>query len=157
MDIIQEFGRYVELIPLNITEIIIAAILLYGAVMGLKNGFLKELASMTGFFIGLFLAWKYYDRVDGNIITFLAIWIATPILLGVLATMLTKLLDWTLVGGMMNRLLGCVFGVTKWAVLIVCLMIMTGRLGYLDKYIDHNSVPGVNYMEKKWKTLQESL
>ena len=53
MEFIQQLGKYVEMIPLNTTEIVALAILLYGAVMGLKNGFLKELASMTGFFIGL--------------------------------------------------------------------------------------------------------
>lgn len=157
MEIIQELGKYVEMIPLNTTEIVVLAILLYGAVMGLKNGFLKELASMTGFFIGLFLAWKYYDQIDGGILAFLAIWIVTPIVLGVLASLATKLLDWTLVGGLMNRLLGCIFGITKWAALIICVLVVTGKMEYLDKYIDRKSIPGVTYIEEKWKTLRESL
>lgn len=157
MEIIQELGRYVEMIPLNTTEIVVLAILLYGAVMGLKNGFLKELASMTGFFIGLFLAWKYYDQIDGGIFAFLAIWIVTPIVLGILASLATKLLDWTLVGGLMNRLLGCIFGITKWAALIICVLVVTGQMEQLDKYIDRKSIPGVTYIEEKWKTLRESL
>lgn len=157
MEIIQELGMYVEMIPLNTTEIVVLAILLYGAVMGLKNGFLKELASMTGFFIGLYLAWRYYDQIGGGAIAFLAIWILTPIALGLIATLATKLLDWTLVGGLMNRVLGCILGVTKWAVLIVCVTIMTGQVEYLDKYVDRNSLPGVNYIEEQWKTLRESL
>ena len=73
MEFIQQLGKYVEMIPLNTTEIVALAILLYGAVMGLKNGFLKELASMTGFFIGLYLAWKYYDQIGGGAITFIGI------------------------------------------------------------------------------------
>lgn len=157
MEIIQELGKYVEMIPLNTTEIVVLAILLYGAVMGLKNGFLKELASMTGFFIGLFLAWKYYDQIDGGIFAFLAIWIVTPIVLGILASLATKLLDWTLVGGLMNRLLGCIFGITKWAALIICVLVVTGQMEQLDKYIDRKSIPGVTYIEEKWKTLRESL
>lgn len=157
MDIIQELDKYAEMIPLNITEIVVLAILLYGAIMGLKNGFLKELASMTGFFIGLFLAWKYYDKIDGGILAFLAIWIITPIALGILASLVTKLLDWTLVGGLMNRVLGCVFGITKWAVLIICVLVVTGQIEHLDKYVDRKSIPGVTYIEEKWKTLRESL
>lgn len=157
MDIMQEIGRYAEMIPLNTTEIVALALLLYGAIMGLKNGFLKELASMTGFFIGLYLAWRYYDQIGGGAIAFLAIWILTPIALGLIATLATKLLDWTLVGGLMNRVLGCILGVTKWAVLIVCVTIMTGQVEYLDKYVDRNSLPGVNYIEEQWKTLRESL
>lgn len=157
MEFIQQLGKYVEMIPLNTTEIVALAILLYGAVMGLKNGFLKELASMTGFFIGLYLAWKYYDQIGGGAIAFIGIWIVTPIALGILASLATKLLDWTLVGGLLNRVFGCIFGVTKWAVLIVCVAVMTGQVEYLDKYVDRKSVPGVTYIEEKWKTLRESL
>lgn len=158
MEIIQEIGKYAEMIPLNTTEIVALALLLYGAIMGLKNGLLKELASMTGFFIGLYLAWKYSDQIGGGgVISFLAIWIVTPIALGLAASFVTKLLDWTLIGGLMNRVLGCILGITKWAVLIVCVTIMTGQVEYLDKYVDRDSVPGINYIEEKWKTLRESL
>lgn len=143
--------------PLNIIEIIALALLIYGAVMGLKNGFLKELASMTGFFIGLFLAWKYYGELGGGALVFLAIWIVTPIALGLLASMATKLLDWTVVGGLMNRILGCIFGVTKWGILILCVMLVTGQCKTLGKYIDTEYVPDIDYIEEKWKTLQENL
>lgn len=143
--------------PLNIIEIIALALLIYGAVMGLKNGFLKELASMTGFFIGLFLAWKYYGELGGGALAFLAIWIVTPIAVGLLASMATKLLDWTVVGGLMNRILGCIFGVTKWGILILCVMLVTGQCKTLGKYIDTEYVPDIDYIEEKWKTLQENL
>ena len=157
MDIIQELDKYVEMIPLSITEIVIIALLLYGAIRGIINGFLKELASMTGFFIGLFLAWKYYEQTGGGVLAFLGIWIVTPITLGILASLVTKFLDWTLVGGLANRLLGCIFGVVKWAALIICVLIVTGQEENLDKYIDHESIPGVTYIEEKWKTLLENL
>ena len=157
MDIIQELDKYVEMIPLSITEIVIIALLLYGAIRGIVNGFLKELASMTGFFIGLFLAWKYYEQIGGGALAFIGIWILTPIVLGLLASLATKLLDWSLVGGVANRLLGCILGITKWAVLIVCVLIMVGQVETIDKYVDSDSVPGINYIEEKWKTLRESL
>ncbi|MBR4161689.1 MAG: CvpA family protein [Bacteroidaceae bacterium] len=157
MDFIQELGKYTEMIPLNITEIVALGLLLYGAIKGLINGFLKELASMTGFFIGLFLAWKYYEQIGGGALAFIGIWILTPIVLGLLASLATKLLDWSLVGGVANRLLGCILGITKWAVLIVCVLIMVGQVETIDKYVDSDSVPGINYIEEKWKTLRESL
>lgn len=157
MDFIQELGKYTEMIPLNITEIVALGLLLYGAIKGLINGFLKELASMTGFFIGLFLAWKYYEQIGGGALAFIGIWILTPIVLGLLASLATKLLDWSLVGGVANRLLGCILGITKWAVLIVCVLIMVGQVETINKYVDSDSVPGINYIEEKWKTLRESL
>ena len=157
MDIISNLSKYVGMIPLNTTEIVALAILLYGAIIGLKNGFVKELASMTGFFIGLFLAWKYYEQIGGGVWTFIGIWIITPIVLGILASLLTKMLNLTIVGGLMNKLLGCILGITKWAVLIICVLIMTDQVEYLDKYVDRNSIPGITYIEKKWKTLRENL
>lgn len=145
------------MLPLSIAEIIALALLIYGGVMGLKNGFLKELASMLGFFIGLYLAWRYNAELGGGVIAFLAIWILTPIGLGILASMVTKLLDWTVVGGLMNRLLGCIFGATKWGVLIVCVMIVTGQSKHLNKYINSEQIPEIKHIEEKWKTLQENL
>ena len=157
MDFIQEIGKYADMIPLSITEIVALCLLLYGAIKGLMHGFLKELASMTGFFIGLFLAWRYYEHLGGGVLAFVGIWILTPIILGLLASLITKVLDWSIVGGLANRLLGCLLGTLKWAVLIVCVLVMAGQVKAIDKYIDSDSVPGINYIEKKWKTLQESL
>jgi hypothetical protein len=34
---------------------------------------------------------------------------------------------------------------------------MTGQVEYLDKYVDRKSIPGVSYIEEKWKTLRENL
>lgn len=150
-------SSYLESIPLSLTEWIALLLLLYGALMGLKNGFLKELASMTGFFIGLFIAWKYYEQIGGGALAFLALWILTPIALGLVASLATKLLDCTLVAGLLNRILGCALGFTKWAVLIVCLTVVTGKTECVDKYVDHRLLPGVGYIEDKWKTLQENL
>lgn len=157
MHTLEDIGKYIESIPLSLTEWIAMALLLYGAVMGLKNGFLKELASLAGFFIGLFIACKYHGQIGGGIWAFLALWILTPIALGMAASLVTKLLDWTVVGGLLNRLLGCVFGASKWAMLVICLMVVTDKTEYVDKYVDHRSLPGVGYIEEKWKTLQENL
>ena len=156
-DALAEVSRYIESIPLSLPEWIAMLLLLYGALIGLKNGFLKELASLGGFFVGLFIAWKYYDQVGGGALAFLGLWIITPIALGLAASLVTKLLDWTVVGGLLNRILGCVFGFAKWAMLIVCLTVVTGKTEYVDKYVDHRALPGVSYLEEKWKTLQENL
>ncbi len=153
----EEFVKYIQSIPLSWLEWFVIILLLYGAIMGLKNGFLKELASLTGFFVGLFIAWKFYEQLGGGILAFLGLWIVTPIILGLLALLATKMLDCTIVGGVLNRILGCVFGVSKWAMLIICLMVVTGTTNYIDKYVNHKSIPGVGYLEEKWKTLQKNL
>lgn len=93
---------------------------------------------MAGFFLGLFIAWKVYSDVNDSVIMFILIWIATPIILGMVATVITKTLDFTIVGGLMNRLLGAVAGVVKWGFLIGVLALMADNV-------------------QEWKTLLETL
>ncbi len=114
------------------------ALLAWGAVSGFKRGLVKELASMAGFFLGLFIAWKIYSDVNESVIMFILIWIATPIVLGMVASIITKTLDFTIVGGFMNRLLGAVVGVVKWGFLIGVLALMADKV-------------------HEWKTLLETL
>lgn len=93
---------------------------------------------MAGFFLGLFIAWKVYSDVNDSVIMFILIWIATPIVLGMVASIITKTLDFTIVGGFMNRLLGAVAGVVKWGFLIGVLALMADKV-------------------QEWKTLLETL
>ena len=123
---------------MSTTDIIVLALLAWGAVCGFKRGLVKELASMAGFFLGLFIAWKVYNDVTDSIMMFILIWIATPIILGMVASVITKTLDFTIVGGFMNRLLGAVVGVVKWGFLIGALALMADKV-------------------HEWKTLLETL
>lgn len=123
---------------MSITELICIALLVYGGVMGFKNGLVKELASTAGFFIGLFIAYNYYESLGGGALMFIAIWIIVPILLGMVASLFTKVLDFTIVGGILNRILGALLGAGKWGVLILCLKLMVDKVN-------------------EWKTLLETL
>lgn len=119
-------------------DVIVTALLLWGGVCGWRRGLLKELASTAGFFIGLYIAWKYCSGENDGIMLFVAVWIATPILLGLVATVITKTLDFTIIGGLMNRVLGAALGVVKWGFLIGALALMADKV-------------------EEWKTLLETL
>lgn len=121
-----------------ITDIISLSLLLYGAVMGLKNGLIKELASTAGFLVGIYLVWKYHCELGDNILLCLLVWILVPVVFGLLASLVTKFLDFTIIGGLVNRVLGAVVGTCKWGLLVLCVRMM------IDK---------VN----EWKTLLETL
>ena len=121
-----------------ITDIISMSLLLYGAVMGLKNGLIKELASTAGFLVGIYLVWKYHCELGDNILLCLLVWILVPVVFGLLASLVTKFLDFTIIGGLVNRVLGAVVGTCKWGLLVMCVRMM------IDK---------VN----EWKTLLETL
>lgn len=121
-----------------ITDIISMSLLLYGAVMGLKNGLIKELASTAGFLVGIYIVWKYHCELGDNILLCLLVWILVPVVFGLLASLVTKFLDFTIIGGLVNRVLGAVVGTCKWGLLVMCVRMM------IDK---------VN----EWKTLLETL
>ena len=121
-----------------ITDIISLSLLLYGAVMGLKNGLIKELASTAGFLVGIYLVWKYHCELGDNILLCLLVWILVPVVFGLAASLVTKFLDFTIIGGLVNRVLGAVVGTCKWGLLVMCVRMM------IDK---------VN----EWKTLLETL
>lgn len=121
-----------------ITDIISMSLLLYGAVMGLKNGLIKELASTAGFLVGIYIVWKYHCELGDNILLCLLVWILVPVVFGLAATLVTKFLDFTILGGIVNRVLGALVGFCKWGVLVLCIRMM------IDK---------VN----EWKTLLETL
>lgn len=121
-----------------ITDIISLSLLLYGAVMGLKNGLIKELASTAGFLVGIYIVWKYHCELGDNILLCLLVWILVPVVFGLLASLVTKFLDFTIIGGLVNRVLGAVVGTCKWGLLVMCVRMM------IDK---------VN----EWKTLLETL
>ena len=121
-----------------ITDIISMSLLLYGAVMGLKNGLIKELASTAGFLVGIYIVWKYHCELGDNILLCLLVWILVPVVFGLLASLVTKFLDFTIIGGLVNRVLGAVVGTCKWGLLVMCVRMM------IDK---------VN----EWKTLIETL
>ncbi len=121
-----------------ITDIISLSLLLYGAVMGLKNGLIKELASTAGFLVGIYIVWKYHCELGDNILLCLLVWILVPVVFGLAASLVTKFLDFTIIGGLVNRVLGAVVGTCKWGLLVLCVRMM------IDK---------VN----EWKTLLETL
>lgn len=123
---------------MSITEIVSIALPIYGGIMGIRNGLMKELASMVGFFIGMYIAWQYYQQSDCGLIMFLLIWLFVPAVLGMAATLVTKILDFTVVGGIMNRILGGLLGVAKWSLLLLCIKFI------IDK-------------ANEWKTLLETL
>ena len=118
--------------------LICLAILLYGAFRGWRNGLLREVISFTGFFIGLYLAYRYYEQVGFGVFGFLLIWIIVPLTLGFVAWMITKLLDEIIVIGTVNKLLGAAVGFLKYALLLGCLMMLVDYVREVKSQVETN-------------------
>lgn len=113
-------------------DIFVVAVLLLALWQGWQAGFLKQLASFVGLLVGLFIASSLYSalgdylapRMGAGIsitrfLAFVLLWIVVPIVLGMLATLLTKALPGVL--GVPNRLLGMVVSTGKYLLLLSCL------------------------------------
>ncbi|MFV9483658.1 CvpA family protein [Christiangramia sp. ASW11-125] len=126
---------------MNTVDIILGIFLLYGLVRGFFRGFLTELASLVGLVAGIYGAihFSYYageflsQHVDWDIeiinlaslaITFLIIIFVVPLV----GKMLTKVADFAALG-IVNKLLGAVFGLLKSAFVasVIIMFFMTSN------------------------------
>lgn len=133
-------------------DIFIGIILIFALVRGLMNGFVKELVSTIGFLVGLFVAATCYETlgeyltVDGSevnmftsIVAFLLLWIIVPIIFGLLATLITKALDLTVLG-IANRIGGGILSMAKYLVLLSCVLNVMVSLNILNSERTEGSV-----------------
>ncbi len=108
-------------------DILIYIVLLAGAVVGLWQGAFKQLAKLLGIIAGLYLAMFLYDdlgnwlanmakveEVYGQVVAFILIVVLVPLILGIVASILTKLFSWANINWL-NRLAGAVIGVVCYA------------------------------------------
>ena len=106
----------------------------WGAYSGFSKGLIKELASIVGVIVGIFLSKNYYPYLDSklkpifesdaNFISILSatlIFLTTIMLFKIIAKILTKLLK-IIALSLLNRIIGSVFGVVK-IVLLLCIFV----------------------------------
>lgn len=121
---------------MNIMDLVLILILVWGGIAGFRNGFFREAASLLGLIIGIFLALIAADvagrvlagMVDWNtlpvrIIVFLLAFILIALLLKAVGEALTKVFKIILLN-FFNRLAGFVFGLVKVALLLSLLFFL---------------------------------
>ncbi len=121
-------------------ELLCLAVLLYGAFRGWKNGLVKEVISFVGFFLGFFIAYEYYKRAEVGVLGFLLIWIGIPLVLGIIAWLVTKVIDKIIVVNTLNRLLGAAAGFLKYAFLIGCIILAIDYVREAKNKLEENPV-----------------
>ena len=114
---------------MQIIDIIIGALLVVGLIMGLVKGLVKQVASLAGLVCGLLVGRAFYMPVGGffvkifklsveasHITAFILILILVPLIFSLVGWLLSKLLS-AISLGWINRLLGGIVGVLKFALL----------------------------------------
>lgn len=131
-------------------DFILAIPLVWGAFMGFKKGLVLELATFAALALGVFGAIKFSDFTGGFLVEYIDIpqeWLGLSsfmltfifIVIGVflLAKLLSKMLKMIALG-LINRLLGMIFGTLKYALVLSILI-----------YFYENLNQNFNFSEKK--------
>lgn len=111
-------------------DILLLILLGIGFVVGLVSGAVKQIISLTAFVIGFVIACLYYQQLGeildsvlsiptlSKVVAFFLLWVIVPIVVEMVSKLLTSLLDKTFVMGLLNRLLGGVLGLAKYALVL---------------------------------------
>lgn len=121
---------------MQIVDIIIGGLILYGTVKGFKKGLLSEVASLLALFLGILGAARLNtpvsklirQHVDWSesavaVVSFIAIFISIVIIVSLAGKALTKLAK-AIALGLLNRILGAMFGGIKVVLLLSVLLLV---------------------------------
>lgn len=132
-------------------DIFILIIAFWAIFTGWRDGLLRQLASLVGIFVGLFVAAICYSQLGEflsitgsisrevtNIIAFFLLWIIIPIMLGMFAKMTTSIIN-AIHLGWLNRLLGTIISVLKYGILMSCIFNAMLYLRIIDTHLTSQS------------------
>lgn len=132
-------------------DLFFGLVLAWGAYSGFSKGLIKELASILGVIVGVFLAKNYYPYLDIklkpifeseagfiSILSAILIFLLTIMVFKIIAKFLTKFLK-IIALGLLNRIIGSVFGIFK-TVLLLCILVFI--------FSNINNVTGIIKAEK---------
>lgn len=137
---------------MNVFDIILAALLIYGFVKGFIKGLFVEVASLVALIGGVwgaihfsyfaagilkrYVSWEEnYISLTAFAITFIAIVIAVSSL----GKMFTKLADFAALG-LVNKILGGIFGFLKTAFILSILLIFFNRINYNFSFVEEETM-----------------
>ena len=141
---------------MNYLDIILGVFLLLGLYKGIKNGLLLELASLLALILGVYGAihFSFYaadylkDRVEWepatlNLIAFAVTFIVIVLVITLTGKLLTKLAKLIMLG-ILNKILGAVFGLLKSAFILSVLLMfinsITARFNLIQEETKEGSV-----------------
>ena len=125
-------------------DLIIIVIILYAFIKGVSNGFINEIASFLGLFMGAIISYTFSDDLSKiienyieidikflNIISFVLLFIITSLCFTIVGKSLTKLIKFISLGTI-NRILGGVFSSLKFIIIIVSISMV---INYLSDFL----------------------
>lgn len=141
---------------MNVFDIVIAALLLFGLIKGLVKGFFVEVASVLALILGVFGAIHFsyfvgnflknsvsWDEKYISLAAFAGTFILIVIAMSFLGKLLTKLANLAALG-IVNRILGGAFGALKTGIILSVVFVFFGKINstipFVKKEVLENSV-----------------
>lgn len=137
---------------MNYIDIVILLFLLWGAFRGFSKGLIIEIATLTGLVLGVFVAIKYSAYTEGILRDFLNIssqylayialavtFLIVIIVIFLIGKLLTKLID-IISLGLINKLLGTLFGIAKYFVIVCVILMIIDALNEKFRFISEETL-----------------
>ena len=137
---------------MSIIDIIIGALILYGIVKGLFKGLFVEVTSLLALVVGIYGAVhfsKYAAQILSNnfdwsqnttsITAFAVTFVVIVLAISLAGKALTKLADFAALG-LLNKLLGALFGGTKIALIISVLLLILSTLNQTIPFVSSDEI-----------------
>ena len=137
---------------MNVLDIILAALLIFGLVRGFIRGFFVEVSSLVALAVGLFgaihfsyiIAKGLKDRTEWTekyvqIIAFACTFVIIVILVSLIGKFLTKIAD-TAQLGLMNKTFGALFGLAKIGLMLSVVLIILSKLNKEIPFVEEETL-----------------
>ena len=125
---------------MNYFDVLVFIILTYGLLSGFFKGFVVEIAGVIALIIGLIGSFKFsnilgntieifidWDPKTIQIVSFIFLFILIIYSISLLAKVITKTLN-LIALGWLNRIIGGIFGILKWAVILSAFTLIISEL-----------------------------
>ena len=137
---------------MSVIDIIIGALILYGVVKGFFKGLFVEVTSLLALLVGVYGAVYFsnyaaeilsnnfdWSEKNTNIIAFAVTFVAIVMAISLAGKVLTKLADFAALG-LLNKLLGALFGGAKIALIISVLLLIFNMLNRTIPFVSNDEI-----------------
>lgn len=137
---------------MNVLDIILGALLLFGLVRGFMKGLFVEVASLVALIAGVYGAIHFSDYAAGfletktewnektiNLAAFAITFVVIIIVISLAGKALTKLADFAALG-ILNKLLGGVFGALKIGLILSVMLIVFSKMNRVIPFVGDEDI-----------------
>ncbi|MDO6759943.1 CvpA family protein [Tamlana sp. 2_MG-2023] len=144
---------------MGVIDIVLGALILFGLVRGFMKGLFVEVASLVALIAGVYGAIHFsnfageflqeytnWEEQTVNIAAFAITFVVIVIAIGLAGKALTKLADFAALG-ILNKLLGAIFGALKIALILSIILNIFDRMNNTITFLDEETVKGAMLYE----------